>query len=50
MQGLIAKLSATPGVLRWAGRTADADGPSIRSDGWDVFGRLPAAPAQAPSS
>ena len=34
MQGLIAKLSATPGVLRWAGRTLDADGPHIRAHGW----------------
>ena len=34
MQGLIAKLSATPGVLRWAGRTLDADGAHIRAHGW----------------
>jgi crotonobetainyl-CoA:carnitine CoA-transferase CaiB-like acyl-CoA transferase len=34
MQGLIAKLSATPGVLRWAGRALDADGPTIRTSGW----------------
>jgi crotonobetainyl-CoA:carnitine CoA-transferase CaiB-like acyl-CoA transferase len=34
MQGLIAKLSATPGVLRWQGRTLDADGDSIRAHGW----------------
>jgi len=34
MQGLIAKLSATPGVLRWQGRGLDADGNSIRRDGW----------------
>jgi crotonobetainyl-CoA:carnitine CoA-transferase CaiB-like acyl-CoA transferase len=34
MQGLIAKLSATPGVLRWAGRTLDADGEHIRAHGW----------------
>ena len=26
MQGLIAKLSATPGALRWQGRRLDADG------------------------
>ena len=26
MQGLIAKLSATPGALRWPGRPLDADG------------------------
>jgi crotonobetainyl-CoA:carnitine CoA-transferase CaiB-like acyl-CoA transferase len=34
MQGLVAKLSATPGVLRWAGRPLDADGDAIRSTGW----------------
>lgn len=34
MQGLVAKLSATPGVLRWAGRELDADGADIRRNGW----------------
>ena len=34
MQGLIAKLSATPGVLRWQGRPLDADGDEIRANGW----------------
>jgi crotonobetainyl-CoA:carnitine CoA-transferase CaiB-like acyl-CoA transferase len=34
MQGLIAKLSRTPGVLRWQGRALDADGDDIRSNGW----------------
>jgi crotonobetainyl-CoA:carnitine CoA-transferase CaiB-like acyl-CoA transferase len=34
MQGLIAKLSATPGVLRWAGRALDADGDEVRDRGW----------------
>ena len=34
MQGLIAKLSATPGALRWAGRALDADGDEIRRAGW----------------
>jgi crotonobetainyl-CoA:carnitine CoA-transferase CaiB-like acyl-CoA transferase len=34
MQGLIAKLSATPGDLRWQGRAADADGAAIRNHGW----------------
>ncbi len=34
MQGLVAKLSATPGVLRWPGRAADADGAAIRAHGW----------------
>ena len=36
MQGLIARLSATPGALRWAGRPLDADGAEIRADGWDA--------------
>jgi crotonobetainyl-CoA:carnitine CoA-transferase CaiB-like acyl-CoA transferase len=34
MQGLVARLSATPGSLRWAGRSLDADGDAIRRDGW----------------
>ena len=34
MQGLIAKLSATPGELRWPGRRLDADGDAIREHGW----------------
>jgi crotonobetainyl-CoA:carnitine CoA-transferase CaiB-like acyl-CoA transferase len=34
MQGLIARLSATPGTLRWPGRRLDADGDEIRSSGW----------------
>ena len=33
MQGLIAKLSATPGAIRWPGRRLDADGSAIRADG-----------------
>jgi crotonobetainyl-CoA:carnitine CoA-transferase CaiB-like acyl-CoA transferase len=32
MQGLIARLSATPGALRWAGRGLDADGDGIRGE------------------
>lgn len=32
MQGLAARLSATPGALRWAGRPPDADGAEIRSE------------------
>lgn len=35
MQGLIAKLSATPGALRWQGRALDADGAEIREKGWN---------------
>lgn len=35
MQGLVAKLSATPGVLRWPGRPPDADGDEIREHGWN---------------
>ncbi|MEL6890154.1 MAG: CoA transferase [Actinomycetota bacterium] len=36
MQSVIARLSATPGALRWAGRHLDADGSAIRSAGWDA--------------
>ncbi len=35
MQGLLAKLSATPGALRWQGRGLDADGDEIRKKGWE---------------
>ena len=34
MQSLIARLSATPGVLRWPGRPLDADGADVRNRGW----------------
>ena len=34
MQNLIARLSATPGAVRFAGRAIDADGAEIRSNGW----------------
>ena len=34
MQGLVARLSATPGRLRWSGRAIDADGDDIRERGW----------------
>lgn len=34
MQSVLARLSATPGALRWAGRRLDADGDQIRSTGW----------------
>ena len=34
MQGLIARLSATPGALRWSGRELDADGEQVRNTGW----------------
>ena len=34
MQGLLAKLSETPGALRWQGRGLDADGDEIREKGW----------------
>ena len=34
MQGLVARLSKTPGRIRWAGRPLDADGKAIRSSGW----------------
>jgi crotonobetainyl-CoA:carnitine CoA-transferase CaiB-like acyl-CoA transferase len=32
MQGLIARLSATPGRLRWTGRRVDADGTEVRNE------------------
>ena len=34
MPSVIAKLSATPGEVRWAGRVLDADGDEIREQGW----------------
>ena len=34
MQGLIARLSATPGALRWQGKAPNADGDDIREYGW----------------
>ncbi|MSO60463.1 MAG: CoA transferase [Ilumatobacteraceae bacterium] len=40
MQGLVARLSATPGQVKWQGRALDADGTEIRRNGWgkDVSG------------
>ena len=35
MQGLIARLSATPGAVKWRGRATNADGDAIRRDGWN---------------
>ncbi|MEN9507358.1 MAG: hypothetical protein RI958_3284 [Actinomycetota bacterium] len=34
MQGIVAKLSATPGAVKWSGRPIDADGDDIRANGW----------------
>ena len=34
MQGVVAKLSETPGAVRWIGGGLDADGEAIRRDGW----------------
>ena len=34
MQGLVARLSGTPGALRWQGKSKDADGNDIRQNGW----------------
>jgi crotonobetainyl-CoA:carnitine CoA-transferase CaiB-like acyl-CoA transferase len=34
MQGLLASLSRTPGVLRWEGRALDADHEDIAKNGW----------------
>jgi crotonobetainyl-CoA:carnitine CoA-transferase CaiB-like acyl-CoA transferase len=39
MQGLVARLSATPGRLRWSGRGIDADGQAIRAKGWGISRR-----------
>ncbi len=46
MQALIARLSATPGELRWAGRPLDADGDRIRAEGWGAPQRAATSPAQ----
>ena len=35
MQNVIAKLSRTPGLLKWQGRGLDADGDEIRTKGWN---------------
>jgi crotonobetainyl-CoA:carnitine CoA-transferase CaiB-like acyl-CoA transferase len=35
MQGLIARLSETPGAVKWRGRAKDADGEAIRRNGWN---------------
>lgn len=35
MQGLIARLSETPGAVKWRGRMKDADGDAIRKNGWN---------------
>lgn len=34
MQNLVARLGATPGSIRWAGRPLDHDGDDIRRNGW----------------
>jgi crotonobetainyl-CoA:carnitine CoA-transferase CaiB-like acyl-CoA transferase len=34
MQSVIARLSATPGAIRWVGRGLDADGDEITATGW----------------
>ena len=34
MQNLVARLSATPGSIRWPGRPLDHDGDDIRDRGW----------------
>ena len=34
MAGPIARLSATPGAVRWTGREHDADGAEVRTNGW----------------
>jgi crotonobetainyl-CoA:carnitine CoA-transferase CaiB-like acyl-CoA transferase len=44
MQGLVARLSRTPGVLRWAGRPLGADDPPRWSDGADAPAGSPDPP------
>lgn len=46
MQGLVARLSATPGRLRWPGRGLDADGDAIRAE---LAGGHPAGPGADPA-
>ncbi len=36
MQGLVARLSATPGEIKWQGKALDADGSEIRKYGWAI--------------
>ena len=35
MQALVARLSKTPGSVKWRGRARDADGDAIRRNGWE---------------
>ncbi len=35
MQSLVARLSKTPGAVKWRGRARDADGAAIRRNGWE---------------
>ena len=35
MQALVARLSKTPGAVKWRGRARDADGDAIRRNGWE---------------
>ena len=37
MQAIVAKLSKTPGAVRWRGRALDEDGDDIRANGWNTF-------------
>ncbi len=39
MQSVIARLSATPGKIRWVGRGLDADGDEITATGWKSAGQ-----------
>ena len=41
MQGLVARLSRTPGHLRHPGRPVDADGDALRTHGWAAFQQDP---------
>lgn len=44
MPAPIARLSATPGRVRWAGRRLDADGAEIRAHGWSASDEAESAP------
>lgn len=44
MQSLIAKLSETPGQVKWRGRARNADGDKIRRHGWDSPSNTPDNP------
>ncbi len=40
MQNVVARMSETPGAIRWAGPPTDSHGDEIRRSGWEEPGRL----------